>query len=935
MELEYSFNFYFDEKDLCFYLEDKKTKFEDLYNKHKDDKTTKIQDNTYEINIDNYIYILKDPRYVIFILPNGIQKKVFISYYDHIYEILRRFNSYDFFYNKDGGEEYHRLDLQDIMNIYPVKKIKISIKQYKQLYSSNNKVISNYSKLKPINLSFSYKKYLKFSSNIEENSEFFNYTNERETFFNYLDLKLKNSNVFLPICGPEGIGKTSSILAYCKMKLRYHYFYFNVRTFYELLQANNEEEIKNLLIAELTHCLSATDLHYSIENILKHKSYNCSPIEFLFIILSNISYMKTLIIDQYKTFYDEEYHFLKELINKFQSSRNIILLSSMNEDDIKLSMIKGIKNEKATQNNFFLEYIYISKLAYVPDNYINNLSEPEKEAMKLFSNLYSIYYEIIEFKKANNGEFDKSKFFEKIKNDIKNNLTTYYKNEDKIKIYNCLKKLNELELTKINKDTFLKEYKSIPFRYIQININNKYLFKVDEIDDDSEFEFKYLYESFNIIINNIREELYKIIQNDENLLKSSKEEIKPIIFEEKTIDYIWEGRIFNGDKINQRIKVTSIYSLNDVDIQIIKNIKGNIDNNEGFILVQTETNAAFFDLGILVKLDDSKWKLYLIQITKKKESQERLTLIFLNDFFSYLNTFLEEKCQINIAQNYFCYIFDDNSKDNQTVKYCIEKKLDYLFYNEVKIQLIYPYENLKEYKMRKNLFKYNSNNNFEGEFEIKKYIPKSINFKETKSFLRKKRSLMDNKNYKAEKNLIERMDKKENYYNSINKNFNKTLKVDYNDREEEINTYLLDTAYDKKDLVGIRILIPNQKESIKKLNNLGMNEPEINNFFEKIGKDRKKFLFLNIKEIPFFIPSLSFPEYMTYIITKTENNIYYQDYENKKSFDLINKTEEEFKDAYDKKWKTFAISLISKSLSKETKSDIFGVSRVKKENNKE
>ena len=32
--------------------------------------------------------------------------------------------------------------------------------------------------------------------------------------------------------------------------------------------------------------------------------------------------------------------------------------------------------------------------------------------------------------------------------------------------------------------------------------------------------------------------------------------IKPIIFEEKTIDYIWEGRIFNGDKINKRIKVT-------------------------------------------------------------------------------------------------------------------------------------------------------------------------------------------------------------------------------------------------------------------------------------------------------------------------------------------------------------------------------------------
>ena len=321
--------------------------------------------------------------------------------------------------------------------------------------------------------------------------------------------------------------------------------------------------------------------------------------------------------------------------------------------------------------------------------------------------------------------------------------------------------------------------------------------------------------------------------------------------------------------------------------------------------------------------------MYLIQVTKKKESHERLTLIFLNDFFSYLNKFLEENCQINIEQNYFCYIFDDNSKDIQTVKYCIEKKLDYLFYNEAKIQLIYPYENLKEYKMRKNLFKFNSNHNFEGEFEIKKYNPKKNDFIETKSFLRKKRSLMDNKNYKAEKNLIEKKKKKENYYKSINKNFNKTLNVDYNDREEEINNYLLDTAFDQKDLVGIRILIPNQKESINKLNNLGMNEGEINNFFEKIGKDRKNFLFLNIEEIQFFIPSLSIPEYMTYIITKTENSIFYQDYENKKSFDLINKTEEEFKDAYDIKWKTFAISLISRSLSREKNPDIFEISKKK------
>ena len=624
MELEYSFNYYFDEKDFCFYLEDKKTKFEDLYKSLKVEQKDIIPNNAYEIKKDNYIYTLRDPGYVTFIFPNGIQKNVFISYYDHIYEILKRYKSYDFFYNNDGSEEYHGFDLKDIINIYPFKKIKISIKQYKQLYSSNNKVISEYTMLKPKNLSSSYKEYLKFSSNIAENSNFFNYTDERKTFFEYLDSELKNSNVFLPICGPEGIGKTCSILAYCKMNLKFNYFYYNVRTFYDLLKANNEEKIKNLLIAELSRCLLANDLHYSIEGILKHKSYNCSPIEFLIIILSNIAYMKTLIIDQYKTFYDEGYHFLKGLTNKFGPSRNIILLSSMNEDDIKLSMIKGIKNEKATEDNFFLEYLYISKLAYAPDNYINSLSEPEKEAMNFFGNLFSIFYEIIEFKKSNDGKFDKLKFIEKIKNDIKKNLIIYYKSENKVKIYNALDTFNKLELTKIKKDIFLKEYENIPFRYIQLNINDKYLFKVNEIDDNSEIEFKYLYASFSKIIFEIMEELYKIIQNDSNILKSTKKEIKPIMFEDRTIEHIWGGRIFNGDKINNRVKVASIFDLDESDIKLINNLKENIKINEGFILSQEKTTAPFFDLGILVKMDDNKWKLYLIKKKKKKMHKKDL-----------------------------------------------------------------------------------------------------------------------------------------------------------------------------------------------------------------------------------------------------------------------------------------------------------------------
>ena len=37
----------------------------------------------------------------------------------------------------------------------------------------------------------------------------------------------------------------------------------------------------------------------------------------------------------------------------------------MNEDDVKGSIVKGIKNEKISKENFFLDYIYIGELAKV------------------------------------------------------------------------------------------------------------------------------------------------------------------------------------------------------------------------------------------------------------------------------------------------------------------------------------------------------------------------------------------------------------------------------------------------------------------------------------------------------------------------------------------------------------------------------------------
>ena len=216
---KYSYYYFFNEEDSCFYLEDKKTKYKDLYETYKnDEKTTKIINNDYFITFKNYVYQLTSPGYVTFYFPDGSEKEIFISYYKQIKKILSKYTSYVFSFCKDESNNYVNFNINEVMKIYPVKKIKISIKQYLHIYNFHGMIINNYSELNPKNLSLEFEKYLKYSSNIEENSNFFNLTEERKELFATLDSELKNDYTFLPICGPEGIGKTSSILAYCKMK---------------------------------------------------------------------------------------------------------------------------------------------------------------------------------------------------------------------------------------------------------------------------------------------------------------------------------------------------------------------------------------------------------------------------------------------------------------------------------------------------------------------------------------------------------------------------------------------------------------------------------------------------------------------------------------------------------------------------------------------
>ena len=122
-------------------------------------------------------------------------------------------------------------------------------------------------------------------------------------------------------------------------------------------------------------------------------------------------------------------------------------------------------------------------------------------------------------------------------------------------------------------------------------------------------------------------------------------------------------------------------------------------------------------------------------------------------------------------------------------------------------------------------------------------------------------------------------------------------------------------------------MIPNQNDIINQLKKLGLDDNIINYFFEIIGKDRNKYAISNIKILPACFPSSLIPEYMTYIIVIAEDKIIYQDYENKISYNLNNKSKYKFDKTTNEDWKFLSISLINKNLSKEEKADLFKITK--------
>ena len=400
--------FFYDEKNYCFLLKEKGISFEKLYDKAKSSqlkketelqKTAKtdnchdsnnltIQNNTKKDNIikyiyENKIYYFNNPHFIEFTFPNKEVKSIFISDFVHLIFLLKGYKDYNKYYYKENN-------IEPDINIFPESDIpynKIEIKEKipdKQSYEFANKKV-DISNIYCEDLSLNYKKYFENYEYIDKKKPYFEYSSERKEFFQYLENELKINN-FIGLCGPKGIGKTTSILAFCRIK-SYSYFYFNIKTI--IKNFDNKSKVLEIIANEFVHCIGENDIS-ECNKMLKDKIDTFkSPIEILLYIIENFNHFnpKLIVLDQYKTKYDEKYRIMKKIYSLQKTNfYQVIIISSINEEDVKTSIISCLKKENA-----FIKYIYVAKLIEVTELDKKKLNEPELLLLEGFGNYYFIY----------------------------------------------------------------------------------------------------------------------------------------------------------------------------------------------------------------------------------------------------------------------------------------------------------------------------------------------------------------------------------------------------------------------------------------------------------------------------------------------------------------------------------------------------------------
>ena len=542
---------------------------------------------------------LKVFRYDIPCKLKDFDKVINIVSYDHLKIILEKKIEEKVYKNpclylKSTGE-YVNIDLDKIeeTNIHFEEYIEIKEKHIIDKENLINNIFKEQEELYKLTNQEKYT-YKYISPNF--NSYFPNLKVNLEDEFNYIYGKIrmnlkgklqkfldkKNPKLIYPICGPHGTGKTISALIYHKLLFSNGIkgLYLNLK-YYCSENVPWEKKVDVLLKECFFICDNKEDL-LSIYNkiIIKEDIYEVMrELKDLIIKKNNKDEDKDknkekiyVILDQYQDKYNMNY------LLKFFSSVKVILLSSINDFDVKdnilLTYVEEIQNDFNSKNKVdseseskkIIKYHYIDNL--IEEGYYNN----------------NIFKELIKNKIRN-----KLKKEEKIKNEKEKNNESIEVQKKGIK--KGLRKEKNKELTKSNKDRKTKgkkiekekeeieegnnlKEKELKIEEGKILKEEEKVSEKEEIKIEEEFKFiHYILKKFDYI----PKYFFEYLNNYDSIFTLLFNEYSNIM---KKLTYFANNGIINIEKINDLIKNRNLIrkdkleSVQTLDkINFIQNIK--------------------------------------------------------------------------------------------------------------------------------------------------------------------------------------------------------------------------------------------------------------------------------------------------------------------------------------------------------------------------
>ena len=884
---------------------------------------TEIENKIIKCKYENKIYLMINPHFIDFEFPNNIKRSIFISDLNQLIFLLKNYKNYTKFYYKNETEP----PFENIIpkNVIPYEKIVLKLKiPNTQEYEYANKHVEA-KKIYSKDLSLNFMEYFENCEYVNKQKPYFEYSKERQNFFHFLNEEL-NRKSFIGICGPEGIGKTASILAFCKINYFQTYFYFNIKAM--IKNMDDIKKIVEIISNEFVHCLEEKYILEYVELLQKNISSFETPLDILIYIIKNCRRFNPhiIVIDQYKIKYDKDYKKLKELyLLQKDFIYSIIFISSINEEDVKSSIISILKGD-----NIFINYIYVSKLIEVTEKDRKLLDKTELDLLDGFGNYYFIYYLILKekknYKKIDNLTFE-DYFINKMDQYYQNGLEKYFGIKDSDKIIDKIKFLFMETGKNIKIKTFLENSENIPFRFFKFTYNGNNFFNLTGLSKSNDIYMEY--QSDYVIICLFNYYKANLIEKKEYLTSNNDINLNSIKLEDSISLYLWAMRNkspIEGLYIYDFIIIDSIFEPKEKDIDLLKSkiaeIKNKEKSNLGILIHNLNQNALYFDTCILKIINKDEFEIYFFQTTIKKTSKERFTLIFLNENLSYISDLYQLRLGIKISKFYYYYIFDDKIPDLQTMQECSNNFIDYLKFN-TKTYLFSSKNkiNLLQYKLKERLFLYSDMKlpKDDSIIEINKMDlddieenQKEEKLKKTHEFLDKKRKLISQKE-KPKEYLKILLDYK-NYYKTITKN--DKYEMNYDEKDSLYNEYLSNQKdIDCCNLPGITYKI--NSSSIKSLITKYLSPLTKDQIFNIIGIPKDNYEIISIKFVKNILPYVHKPKKGNYLFMKyNDKDLFYFDYSKNKKINISDplKEETDFDGIYQKFSKYYIISILQKNL---------------------